>query len=227
MKISVYIMDIGRFQWELPENEKKAEELIGRLSAERQEKIRRFRFEKGKHLSLGAGLLLDYGLQAFGLRERDVRIGKGKFGKPYLSDYPEIHFNLSHSGSMVMAAFGDREVGCDVEQMADANEKVAERFFSEEEKRALEACGSKKQRTELFYRIWTRKESYLKLTGEGMHTALDSFCVLPGTGKLLAGHVPCIFREFPVSGYQAAVCVMQEDGTEELFCSFQNLHDVV
>lgn len=220
MKVSVYIMDIGRFQWELPENEKKVEALIGRLSAERQEKIRAFRFEKGKQLSLGAGLLLDYGLQGYGLREREVKIGKGRFGKPYLSDYPEIHFNLSHSGSMVMAAFGDREVGCDVEKMAQANEKVAERFFSEEEKRALQACGGNEQRTVLFYRIWTRKESYLKLTGEGMHMALDSFCVLGDS-------LHCSFREFPVTGYQAAVCVPREDGAEELFCSFQNLQDVV
>lgn len=220
MKVSVYIMDIGRFGWELPENEKRVEALTDGLSAERQEKIRAFRFEKGKQLSLGAGLLLDFGLRTYGLREREVRIGKGRFGKPYLPDYPEIHFNLSHSGSMVMAAFGDREVGCDVEQMAAAKGKVAERFFSPEEKRALQACGDKEQRTALFYRIWTRKESYLKLTGEGMHMALDSFSVL-------SEDFPCLFKEFPVLGYQAALCVPREDGAEEFFCSFQNLQDVV
>lgn len=223
MRFSVYMMDIRSFGWERKENKEKVEALIDSLSLQRQAKIQAFRTEKGRHLSLGAGLVLDRGLQAYGLREREVSMETGSYGKPYLTKYPEIHFNLSHSGTMVMAVFGDREVGCDVEQMAEAaGEKIAERFFTEQEKEALRFCGSKEQRRILFYRIWTRKESYIKLTGEGMHLPLNSFSVLPKE-KTLA----CQFREFPTGDYQAAVCVPQGEESEPFFCSFQNLQDVV
>lgn len=220
MNADVYVMDMGRLLDETAENEKTLKTLAADLSPFRREKIGAFLAWKAKVLSLGAGLLLDFGLQAYGLREKEVRIETGPYGKPYLAGCPGIHFNLSHSGSMVMAAFGDRAVGCDIEQMAAAKEKVAERFFAEQEIRALRACGGEAERRVLFYRIWTRKESYMKLTGKGMHLALNGFCVLPDGDGL-----SCRFREFPVDGYQAALCVPR-DG-EEFFCSFQKLPDVV
>ena len=93
---------------------KEEDELKSRLSAARQEKIERLRYEADKRLSLGAGLLLDQGLKRFGLREQTEAFGTVENGKPCLLCHPEIQFNLSHSGSMVMAAFSSCPVGCDV-----------------------------------------------------------------------------------------------------------------
>lgn len=42
------------------------------LSNYRREKTLRYRYDKGKWLSAGAGLLLDYMLRERGLRERDI-----------------------------------------------------------------------------------------------------------------------------------------------------------
>ncbi len=222
MKADIYILDIGRLGWELPDRKETVERLILGLSPARQDKIRAFRYEKSRYLSLGAGLLLDYGLRAYGLRERDLRVAVGAWGKPYFPDHPKLHFNLSHSGTMVMAGFSSTEIGCDVEQVVRVNEKVARRFFAPEEQSALFACTSIEERTDLFYRIWTRKESYIKLTGEGMHLDLESFSVVPGKDCL-----SCTFQEFPVPGYRAAACVKVDDQSDAVFFSFQNLHDVV
>lgn len=148
-----------------------------RLSAGRRGKIKSRRFEKDKLQALGAGLLLDFGLKEYGLREAGVAMAYGSNGKPYLADYPDIHFNLSHSGSMAMAVFSDREAGCDVERVQEARMSVARRFFTEEEYVLLESLKAEAERDRMFARIWTVKESFLKVTGEGMRMPLDSFSV--------------------------------------------------
>lgn len=98
----------------------------------------------------------------------------GKKGKPYFRDLP-YYFSLSHSGDYVFCALSTEEIGADIQQhrrqlKGDNRRRLAERFFSEEEKRALEVSG---EREELFYRLWTRKEAFGKLTGEGVAGILD------------------------------------------------------
>ena len=89
--------------------------------------------KKDKLLSLGAGILIDKGLKTFGLREADVRIAEGKYGKSYFPDYPDIHFSVSHSEKMVLAVFEDTEVGCDIEYVDSVDLQLAERFFCQSE----------------------------------------------------------------------------------------------
>lgn len=143
------------------------------LSRERQQKTERIRNGKEKERSLLAGALLDFGLwRLYGLRERDVAISYGAQGKPYLRDYPDIQFNLSHSGDYALAVFAPAAVGCDIQQKGQAKkqERIAARFFAEEERRAMEDGAD-------FDYIWARKESFLKLTGAGMSFDMRAFCV--------------------------------------------------
>lgn len=138
--------------------------------------IDRIRMPQDKRLSLAAGILLDEGLRTYGLREARVHVCKGEYGKPYFPDFPEIHFNLSHSGNAALAVFADREVGCDIELRKRANEALARRFFCAREADWMLAAAEEKEREDRFYRIWTLKESFLKATGQGLHLPLDSFC---------------------------------------------------
>ncbi len=143
------------------------------LSRERQQKIEQIKPEAERARSLMAGMLLDYGLwRLCGLRERAVALAFGAQGKPYARDYPDIHFNLSHSGGYALAAFAPVPVGCDIQKKGETKREaqIAGRFFSEGEQRAMEAGAG-------FYQIWARKESYLKLSGEGMALDMRSFCV--------------------------------------------------
>lgn len=214
MKVRAYLLDVARFQQEPMAEGHEFCRLCERLSQERQQKIGRFRYAKGKALSLGAGLLLDFGLSQYGLRERDAAIEYGADGKPYLRDFPELHFNLSHSGSLAMAVFADREAGCDIEQAAVPDMRVAYRFFSADEVKMLEGLEKEKQ-AEFFFRFWTLKESFLKVTGKGTRMPLNEFCIHLGTpvkveygGKFLDYG----FAEYAYPGYRAALCVEKPEG---------------
>jgi 4'-phosphopantetheinyl transferase len=95
--------------------------------------------------------------------------------KPKLENSPlNIHFNISHSGNKILVAIGfNSDVGIDVEKVlpdfdmdgfAEANYHPNELTHF----RSLENVGE----TEYFYTIWTRKEAWLKLTGEGINDKL-------------------------------------------------------
>lgn len=192
------------------------------MSAHRRAKIDSFRFHKDKKLSLGAGILLDRGLKEYGLRESGVRMAAGENGKPYLRDYPEIHFNLSHSGNMVLAVFSDLEVGCDIEYMDKINLKVARRFFCQSEYDCIMGQPSEEQQKDTFYRFWTLKESFMKVTGLGMNLPLDEFCFRLGNPTTVEQDVDAAryaFREYRFEEHRAAVCCRQQ----QLPGTFSNL----
>lgn len=183
------------------------------LSLQRRKKTDEFHFLKDKKLSLGAGILMDRGLREYGLRESKVRIEFGENGKPFLPDYPEIHFNLSHSGNMVLAVFSDLEVGCDIEYMNVVNMKLARRFFCQSEYDSIVNQKDKEKRRELFYRLWTLKESFMKVTGLGMKLPLNEFCFQLGDIVTIQQKVDAArysFEEYQFAEHRAAVCCREE-----------------
>lgn len=94
----------------------------------------------------------------------------GDLGKPQIVNFPK-KFNLSHSGDYVICAVGNGEVGADIQKWVSYKERTAERFFAAEEWKLLQEAPVS-QRTELFYRLWTRKEAYGKYTGQGIGSAV-------------------------------------------------------
>ena len=180
------------------------------VSRERREKTDRMRFPQSKRLSLGAGLLLMRALSDAGLDPNRSGTAEGERGKPYLTAYPEVCFNLSHSGRFAMCVIADAQTGCDIERIGEARPEIAKRFFDGEEIRDI--FGTEEPfRTRLFYRYWTLKESYIKCLGLGMGAALNSFriresetgiTVLDGEGIL---PYSLIVPACP-DGYAAACC---------------------
>ena len=184
------------------------------LSAYRREKIDRQRFAADKKLSMGVGILMDRGLKAYGLREAGVRILQGENGKPYLPDYPEIHYNLAHSGNLAMAVFAETEVGCDIEKLHTADLKLAKRFFCPREYAYISGLEGEEQ-DQAFVRLWTLKESFLKVTGKGMCLPLDSFEFQFGKDfqrveiRQNYNQKPYQFLEYDFEDYHAAVCIQE------------------
>lgn len=130
-----------------------------------------------------------------------------------------IEFNVSHSGSVALLAFArGKLVGVDVEQIrADFDhEKIAVRFFSENERKQLSALAPS-ARPDAFFRCWARKESYIKAVGTGLSLPLRDFDVSlkPGDENALLATRPdsseasrWSLREVPAGeGYAAALCV--------------------
>jgi 4'-phosphopantetheinyl transferase len=113
---------------------------------------------------------------ATGLDPRDIQFSHGQNGKPFLANAsdPPVFFNLSHSGSFVVAALcHDRELGVDVEivRPMKSAQRLAERFFSESEARELEKI---EEHDRAFFHLWTCKEAYLKAIGTGLTIPLRS-----------------------------------------------------
>ncbi|MBQ8980828.1 MAG: 4'-phosphopantetheinyl transferase superfamily protein [Eubacterium sp.] len=168
-------------------------------SAERKLKIDRLRFDSDKRLALGADILIK---RALGELARE-QIKTNDFGKPYIENCA-VRFNLSHSGSIAMIAISDTEVGCDVQKTEEAPLKVAQRYFCESEQNLINESNDK---AKMFFRLWTLKESYIKMLGKGLSEPLDSFAVrfddnLPRINNC------CTVAEFELApAYCAAVCV--------------------
>ena len=188
-------------------------------SAERRSAADFFRFGKDRRLSIGAALLLDKGLAAYGLKERDMIYGYGACGKPFFANAQDIHFSISHSGSKVAVAFSDSEVGCDIEIIGDIDLNVAQMFFSRSEYEALLSIREELERRNAFFRCWTLKESYMKAIGKGLNIDSESFTVFPGTivsGGTLedAGFAFLTPESFP--RYECSLCFRPEDTDPEV-----------
>ena len=181
------------------------------VSKERRQKVDGFRMMKDKRLSL-AGILFNQGLKEYGLSRDTVQLAEGENGKPYLLDYPDIYFNISHSEQKVLVVFSDVEIGCDIEYLASMKDLgVAERFFCQSEYAYL-LEQEKGEQAAAFYRLWTLKESFLKATGLGLKLSLDKFCIKIGEEIVVEQQVNnknYCFEAWRDGEYQAAVCMLR------------------
>ena len=105
-----------------------------------------------------------YGLLAVGLREHwDLEqlpsIARGKRGKPLFPDFPQLRFNLSHSGPRALCALDWDEVGVDIQQITLRRSAFLDRLLSPEERAWLLGLGDD---PEAFTQLWTLKESFCK-----------------------------------------------------------------
>ncbi len=257
------------------------EELLGQACPARREKTLRCARREDQVRSLGAGLLLQYGLGVWGevsvrdgvlpgeevpvqgevpvkdkvlprddspqcawqmvslkqLREKlpfekELTFHYGAGGKPYLDQFP-LFFSLSHSGDYAACGISDFEIGVDIQEYRglgrmrrvpescdqehrnpDCSDEVgrvsdlrlAERFFAAEEWRQLWDCMEEGRRQALFYRFWTQKESFGKLTGEGLKAGLSV-----GSEQKMRGRGAEFSYYDGLPGYSVCACWYRDD----------------
>lgn len=139
------------------------------IPPERVQKAIQFKNMRDRKLSVIAYLLLAHGLKKeYGITEKLV-LGLSKTGKPYLKDYADIFFNISHCKCGVVCAITKEEVGIDIEEVVNYNEEVAKYICNESEYNIL---ANSPDQAFAFCKLWTVKESVLKFTGEGICTDL-------------------------------------------------------
>ena len=131
-------------------------------------------------------------------------------GKPYITGIEGLHFNISHSGDHVVAAFCDREVGIDIERHGRGGMAIAARFFHASEVAALLSV-DEASRALLFADYWAIKESFLKYLGTGLRRPLSTFRVelAPGVISLhdAWGRLPLgVYRCAVAEGYSCFTC---------------------
>lgn len=138
--------------------------------ADKQQRILRQRVKQNADNMATGGALVRYMLWKYLHVPPEAQIAYGEFGKPYLLDYPEVHFNISHSGQYVACAVGSKPVGIDVQIITPYRPDVAMRVCSTSELAQINA--SSNQAAE-FTKIWTKKEACAKRTGLGIANSLS------------------------------------------------------
>ncbi len=124
------------------------------------------------------GLLREVLANYIGVSADSLCIDKAEFGKPYLKDYPEINFNMSHSGDCFLIALGENcQVGVDIESYKPRStwEGLVKKCFAQEEIDYWMSLDPK-QRGAAFYDIWVQKEAFVKAVGQGITLGLNQ-CV--------------------------------------------------
>ncbi|MCK9150624.1 4'-phosphopantetheinyl transferase family protein [Methanobacterium alcaliphilum] len=142
------------------------------VSPERIKKSNQYIHQKDKKLSIGVEILLRYALGKIGVFDPVFDIDK--YDKPYLKNYPDIFFNLSHSEYYVACVVSDSPVGVDIEYIHDIDLNIAENYFYSNE---YDYIINNKFKKKAFFELWVLKESYMKMTGLGFRLPLDDFCI--------------------------------------------------
>lgn len=145
------------------------------ISEERKNRIIRYLFIEDQIRSLVSELLLRISaVGQWGIEHETISFDYNDYGKPQFRNYPDFHFNISHSGQWVAIALDYSPVGIDIEQIRPIDFTLAKHFFTNEEIQQL-LSQPIEYRINFFYKLWTLKESYIKAVGRGSSLPLQSF----------------------------------------------------
>lgn len=162
--------------------------------------------------SLSALLVLAELLERAEIPSSDLILDRYESGKPCFKN-SQIEFSLSHSRGYAAAAISDSSrVGIDLEAAEISPEKaakLAERFFSADEKRELVA------NPDSFLRLWTKKEAYAKMLGTPLSVLLANEKKAPDNRREDA-----CFHELSANGHPLTVCL-------EKPCEIKDLDEII
>ena len=176
------------------------------MSERRKEKLAVIRDENGRRQSAAAELALALAMaREKGIRPQMVNWTTLPGGKPVAEG--GLHFSLAHSGNVAVCAVCEQNVGVDVEAPRTIAAGMRRKICSAEEQSLPD--------TDLL-RLWVAKESYLKLTGEGILRAMSGFSAMEGAiidaegNRLAHWHA----AEEPMPGYILCACMVDAEKVE-------------
>ncbi|XBX10006.1 4'-phosphopantetheinyl transferase superfamily protein [Enterocloster clostridioformis] len=151
------------------------DELLKYISDERKLRISKLKKDDKKRCMLAELLIKKVAHDKLNLPVNSINIHTGIYGKPFISSTFGFDFNLSHSGRYIVIAVSNEQVGIDIEKRMCIDFKIAQRFYSEGELKAVTSLPSYSEKLSKFFQIWTLKESYIKALGYGLYIPLNSF----------------------------------------------------
>jgi 4'-phosphopantetheinyl transferase len=172
--------------------------LLSLVSSEEQQQIGKLKHYIDMKLSLYSEVLVRYlACNTINIENEDIIFEKNEYGKPYLKNCNNVYFNISHTKSAFAVSISYNPIGVDIERIQTANNKIAQRFFTEDELAFVKETNSNQNKR--FYEIWTKKEAYIKYIGKELSIPLNTFSILD---KMIA----CINSTFNIDGYLISVC---------------------
>ena len=174
--------------------------LLPLLPPEKQAAIAKITHAPTRQQSIAVWALLVYALRV--QHQPLPRLQFTATGKPFFQN-SALHFNLSHTDTLVCAAVSDLPVGIDAQSVTLPSAGVARRVLCEEEQRLLARSDDP---AALFTRFWTQKEAYAKLTGEGLSCGFSSLNFAPYDALDTFAAFQNVFHVQQFSGAVMTVC---------------------
>ncbi|MFT6909791.1 MAG: 4'-phosphopantetheinyl transferase [Oleiphilaceae bacterium] len=148
------------------------------LNHSEQSRLERFYFERDSKLYQLSHCMLRWVLSHYtGQLPEHLEFAVNQYGKPSLKGDTDISFNLSHSNETTVLAIGKNyELGVDLEEINYQKEirNILDHFFHPDEILQFKALNGA-QKSELFFKLWTLKEAYIKAKGLGLSIPLNAF----------------------------------------------------
>lgn len=131
---------------------------------------------------------------------------------------PGLFFNVTHSGNYLLIAIGPAAMGIDVERIdKDFDfESVLTSSFSRDETTYIRNGDQILN----FFLLWTRKESLLKASGEGLTDELDQVSSLYPKG--IRGQVSYQLMSFKIDENYVASLALSQDDQELIYISYDH-----
>lgn len=124
------------------------------------------------------------------------RIARTHLGKPFIKNSP-YHISLTHCGGFCACCVSEAPVGIDAEPIRDFNPQAAKKALTNSEHKLVAKHGR-----EMFFKLWTLKESYLKALGEGLGFGLKNAEFFVNESGIITSHPEnAVFHQQLIGGY--------------------------
>ncbi|WP_109140296.1 4'-phosphopantetheinyl transferase superfamily protein [Bacillus thuringiensis] len=209
-------------------------QLSNLVSNEKKERMKRLLNSCDVNRTLIGDLLIRSLIcQKYKINNEEIRFKYNEYGKPFVENFSDFHFNLSHSGEWVVCTTANFNVGIDIEKVSEIEAlKLAKKFFSADEFYDISNMNSDEQ-INYFYDLWTLKESYIKTIGKGLYTPLNSFSIKKESRALiLYKNIPknFYFKQYNIDpNYKLSACATRDEFPQEIiikdiYAIFQNIY---
>ena len=133
-----------------------------------------------------------------------LRLELGPHGKPFLPDAPQHHFNISHSGNLIVCGLDDAPLGVDIQLAQPRRAVFLDRLCTPEERAWLRA---RQDSPQAFALLWTMKESRCKWSGRGLAFPISNIAVpLPKADERILELDGLFFSLRSGPGWQFCLC---------------------
>lgn len=154
-------IELWTARMERPLSDPEREAILPLLPPARRERLLKVPAVEKHREPLCAYLILCLALrQKYGWKELP-EVALSQLGKPYFPEYPDVHFNISHSSGAVLVGISDQELGVDIERIRPVGQRMMVRL-------------AHVTTEEAFFQSWVRREARAKRSGSGVGTIMRS-----------------------------------------------------
>ena len=139
---------------------------------------------------------------AFGIN--DAKIAKTENGKPYLENYPRVHFSISHTDDKLFFAFSSDNVGIDAEKITRkvCFQPIVKKFAKIEQDEISSSAD--------FLKHWIAKEAAIKWLGATIASDLSALYFIKGELFYKQLPLPVHVHFFTLENHLVCVCAERE-----------------